>query len=115
MVEHGQRQLNAVLTALDREMPAGTQFSRPDGGMNLWITLPSPLDAEALLVEAAKLGVTYLPAKYFAISAANPRSFRLSFGGLTPERIAQGVAMLGRVFSAEPSRARINEFQTAMV
>ena len=44
----------------------GTRFTRPQGGMNLWVRLPEPLDAGELLARAQREGVTYLPGKYFA-------------------------------------------------
>lgn len=112
VIEHGQRQLDAVLTALEKEMPAGTAFTRPDGGMNLWVTLPAPMDAAALLADAQRAGVTYLPARYFSIARTDTRSFRLSFGSLTPERITHGIRLLGRTFSQEMPA---HELATAMV
>lgn len=114
VVEHGASQLQAALSALDREMPYGTEFTRPDGGMNLWVRLPAPLDAAALLPEAQRMGVAYLPSRYFAVGEADPAAFRLSFGGLSPERIARGVTLLGEAFRREiPAAPR--EFATALV
>jgi 2-aminoadipate transaminase len=101
VVENGRLQLAAVLESLQREMPGGTRFTRPEGGMNLWVTLPQPMDAAALLPEAQRVGVNYLPSRFFEIARRQPGSFRLSFGSLTPERIAHGVALLGKVFRAE--------------
>lgn len=112
VVEHGTRQLNATLSALENEMPPGTEFTKPEGGMNLWVTLPAPLDAEALLAVAQSAGVSYLPARYFTVNRRDTRSFRLSFGSLTPERITQGIRLLGRVFNQE---APLQELATAMV
>ena len=114
VIETGREQLAAVTAALAREMPAGTTFTRPEGGMNLWVRLPEPLDAAALLPEAQRMGVSYLPARYFAVSRPEPGAFRLSFGGLTPERISAGVAVLGEVFRRESPEVH-PELLTAMV
>ncbi|MCX6591084.1 MAG: PLP-dependent aminotransferase family protein [Acidobacteria bacterium] len=114
VIATGQEQLAAVATALEREMPPGTTFTRPDGGMNLWVRLPAQLDAAALLPEAQRVGVNYLPARYFAVSRPEPGAFRLSFGGLTPERISAGVALLGEVFRRESPDVH-PELLTAMV
>jgi len=114
VVEHGARQLAAALSALEREMPTGTEFTRPDGGMNLWVRLPAPLDAETLAEEARRMGVAYLSSRYFAVGEPDPAAFRLSFGGLSPERIARGVALLGEAFRRDTPVAP-REFATALV
>jgi 2-aminoadipate transaminase len=111
-VELGREQLWAAIESLEDEMPTGTQFTRPEGGMNLWVTLPAPLDASALLASAQQAGVTYLPGRYFEVARHDAGTFRLSFGGLTPERIRQGVALLGRVFR---DQAPLPELATAIV
>jgi 2-aminoadipate transaminase len=111
-VELGRRQLQAALDSLKAEMPAGTRFTKPEGGMNLWVTLPAPIDAAALLAPAREAGVTYLPGRFFEIAHHDAGNFRLSFGGLTPERIREGVALLGRVFRAQ---APLPELATAIV
>lgn len=110
VITHGAQQLSSVLRALEEHLPAGSHFTRPEGGMNLWVELPRPLDAGMLLAEAQREGVTYLPARYFEVERPQPGAFRLSFGGLTPARISQGVALLGRVFSRPQ-----HEQTTAMV
>ncbi len=112
VIEYGTRQLEATLSALEKEMPAGTTFSQPEGGMNLWVSLPAPMDASAMMAEAQRAGVAYLPARYFSIGPADPGSFRLSFGSLTPERIEQGIHLLGKTFRQEMP---FQEFVTAMV
>jgi 2-aminoadipate transaminase len=111
-VELGREQLSATLGSLKSEMPAGTQFTKPEGGMNVWVTLPTPLDASSLLTGAQQAGVTYLPGRFFEVAQHDAGSFRLSFGGLTPERIRQGVALLGRVFR---DQAPLPELATAIV
>ncbi len=74
--------------------------------MNLWVRLPEPLDASELLSRAEREGVTYLPGRYFEVTHHEPGGLRLSFAGLAPEKIRAGVAVLGRVFSAELERVR---------
>ncbi|MDP2998141.1 MAG: aminotransferase class I/II-fold pyridoxal phosphate-dependent enzyme, partial [Bryobacterales bacterium] len=89
-----------------RRLPAGARFTRPQGGMNLWVRLPEPLDAGELLPRAQREGVTYLPGRYFAVSRHEPGGLRLSFAGLEPAEIRKGVAVLGGVFAAELGRLR---------
>lgn len=100
----GFEQLEAAIAACERYLPEGSAFTRPDGGLNLWVHLPSPLDAGALLSAAQARGVSYLPARYFAVNRLEERAFRLSFGGLTPQEIERGLRLLGEVFAEELAR-----------
>ncbi len=106
MVEAGRARLQAVLAACERHLPQGSRFTRPQGGMNLWVRLPDPLDASELLPRAQRAGVSYLPGRYFAVSRQEPGALRLSFAGLPPEQIEAGLAILGRVSQEELTAAR---------
>jgi 2-aminoadipate transaminase len=103
MVESGRERLHAVLAACERHLPAGSSFTRPQGGMNLWVRLPEPLDAGELLPLAVEQNVSYLPGRYFAAGRPDPGAFRLSFAGLCPADIEKGLKILGSIF--ENSRA----------
>ncbi len=102
----GAARLHTALDACSRHLPAGTHFSRPRGGMSLWVRLAEPLDANELLPLAQRERVDYLPGKHFSISHYEPGSLRLSFGGLSPEQIEFGLATLGKVINEESKRLR---------
>lgn len=102
----GSRRLAAVLAACEQTLPSGTRFTRPQGGMNLWVRLPEPLDAGELLARAERENVTYLPGRYFAVNRVEPGALRLSFAGLTPDHIRAGVSTLGEIFRLELDRVR---------
>ena len=106
MLAAGSERLRAAIAACDRYLPEGTVFTRPQGGMNLWVRLPEPLDAGELLARAEREGVTYLPGKFFGIAMAESGSLRISFAGLEPARIEAGLAKLGRIFTEELERTR---------
>ena len=106
VLKAGAERLAAVLAACERYLPPGSHITRPQGGMNLWVRLPEPLDAGELLARAHRENVSYLPGKYFAVSHWEPGSLRLSFAGLTPEEIRNGLATLGTIFSSELERTR---------
>jgi 2-aminoadipate transaminase len=97
----GAERLAAVLAACRECLPEGTRWTEPEGGMNLWVRLPQPLDAADLLARARSEGVAYLPGRYFEISRCDPGALRLSFAGLAPEQIRQGLEILGRVVARE--------------
>ncbi len=110
----GAERLRAVLSACEKYLPVGTKFTRPSGGMSLWVKLPEPLDASELLSRAEQEKVTYLPGRYFSVAQIEPGTLRLSFGGLSPAQIETGLASLGRVFTEELTRVRrANHFEAA--
>ncbi len=106
ILEAGRSRLAAVLAACSQSLPAGSKFTRPEGGMNLWVRLPEPLDAAALLPAAQRAGVAYLPSPLFEVSQRQPGGFRLSFAGLAVERIERGLMLLGKVFHTGLEQAR---------
>jgi 2-aminoadipate transaminase len=105
VLEAGAQRLATTLDACRDYLPAGTRWSRPDGGMNVWVRLPAPLDAGDLLTRAQQEGVAYLPGRYFEVSRRQAGALRLSFAGLAPEQIRKGLEILGRVVTAEIENA----------
>lgn len=91
----GAERLNAALRACERYLPPRSQFSRPEGGMSLWIELPAPLTADSLLARVQERGVDFLPGRFFSAGSSHARNLRISFGGLSPEEITRGVQILG--------------------
>jgi len=106
MLEAGRERLDACLNACAKEFPLGIEFTVPEGGMNVWVRLPEPLDAEALAQRAAAEGVSFLPGRYFAVTRPQMQGLRLSFAGLEPAQIEAGMAVLGRIFRAAMDRDR---------
>ena len=104
MVKAGADRLRAVLEACANQLPAGSRFTRPQGGMNVWVTLPGALDTHDLLSKAQDGGVAYLPGRYFAVTRAASNALRLSFASLPPDLIGKGLVVLGDVFRAALAR-----------
>ncbi len=90
-------QRDAMATALQAHLPAGSEWSAPQGGMFFWIRLPAGCHAMALLPKAVEAGVAYVPGEPFYAQNPDTRTMRLSFVTLTPEEINRAVATLGRV------------------
>ena len=93
---HAQR--DAMLAALARELgPTGAEWTRPVGGMFVWVRLPEGLNAQALLPKAVDAGMAFVPGAPFFASQPDTRALRLSFVTSTPEQIDQGMAALAQV------------------
>lgn len=106
MLTAGRERLRAALAGCAKHLPAGSSYTRPEGGMNLWVRLPEGIDAGEMLQRAQRAGVQYTPGRTFNVTRDHADALRLSFAGLAPERIERGLSILGRVFREELERVR---------
>ena len=72
-------------------MPEETTWTRPEGGMSIWVTLPPGFDAGELLIHVREHGVLFVPGRYFYLQTPQLNTLRLGFAGLDEKRIARGV------------------------
>ena len=93
--------LEAMEEAFEKHMPEETTWTRPEGGMSIWVTLPAGLDAGELLIHVRERGVLFVPGRYFYLQNPQPNTLRLGFAGLDEKRIARGVQMLGDLLKVE--------------
>ncbi|MEU8027766.1 PLP-dependent aminotransferase family protein [Streptomyces sp. NPDC049099] len=87
---------DAMLAGLPAALPPGSQWSRPEGGMFLWVRLPESYDTLALLPRVVEQNVAYVPGAPFYAGAPDPSTLRLCFVTQTPEEIAEGLRRLAR-------------------
>jgi 2-aminoadipate transaminase len=92
-----------LLDALDRHMPQGVSWTRPQGGLSLLMTLPEETDSGALLPEAARAGVLYSPGRLYFVNGG-ARHLRLSFGNVPTDQVEEGARRLGAVLRRELAR-----------
>jgi 2-aminoadipate transaminase len=93
--------LAALEQALVRHMPSGTKWTRPEGGMCVWVELPPGFDASELLIHVRERGVVFSPGRYFYLQNPMPNTLRLGFAGLNEREIARGIATLSDVLRIE--------------
>lgn len=95
-----RRRRDTFLDALAREMPAGVEWTRPDGGYQVWAELPAPLDSRDLFADASREGVLFAPGHQFHHDGRPSRGLRLTFALADEEAIRIGVERLGRLVRA---------------
>lgn len=96
---------DAMATALERYLPAGSRWQLPQGGMFFWVELPAGLDALELLPAAVEAGVSYVPGTAFYSAEGRRDTMRLSFVTAPPEQIDAAVAKLGALLQQAAARA----------
>ncbi len=94
-----QQRRDVLLAALEAHMPPGVTWTEPGGGFFVWLTLPAPLTASAVLAEAERHGVTFLPGEPFYAEGGGERHVRLPFSFLEPQDLARGVEILADITS----------------
>ena len=70
LVDIYRRRRDTMADALKAEMPAGVEWTEPNGGFFMWLTLPEGCDSVAMLPEARAHGVEFLPAPDASLMAA---------------------------------------------
>jgi 2-aminoadipate transaminase len=101
--EYGRRR-SLLLAALRRRMPDGVTWTEPHGGFSLLLTLPTGVDAAALLPEAVARGVAFTPGEAFFMDGTGGRTLRLSFSAVAPARIDEGVRRLAETIKGARRR-----------
>lgn len=93
---YGERCL-AMLAALERHLPAGARWTRPDGGLFIWAELPNGMRADDIFTEALREKVAFVPGSAFYPVEPRYETLRLNYSNRPPELIEEGMARLGRV------------------
>jgi 2-aminoadipate transaminase len=91
---------NAMCEAITEFFPADVRYTRPDGGLFLWVILPEKIDAVELLKDAAQHKVAFVPGAPFFVDGSGRSTLRLSFASVPPETIREGIRRLGEVIAA---------------
>ncbi|RJG01678.1 hypothetical protein D3878_08835 [Noviherbaspirillum sedimenti] len=90
-----------MLSALEEFFPTGTRWTRPEGGMFIWVRPPEHIDSMKLLDEAVAELVAFVPSAPFYANDPQHNTLRLSFVTVPPEKIREGVAKLGKLIKAK--------------
>lgn len=90
-----QKQAQAMMDAMDRYFPSTVKYTKPHGGMFLWVTLPEGVSAMALFPKALEKKVAFVPGDPFYIGIENANTMRLNYTNADCETIEEGIHRLG--------------------
>lgn len=95
-----RKRRDAMLAALAEHMPDGVSWTKPQGGMFVWLTLPAGIDGTELLAKAvAEERVAFVPGSAFFVDGSGRNTIRLSYS-LPPESgIDEGIKRLGQLIT----------------
>ncbi|HVP74968.1 MAG TPA: PLP-dependent aminotransferase family protein [Gaiellaceae bacterium] len=95
-----RRKCERMLAALERCMPAGVRWTRPEGGFFSWLTLPEGGDAADLARRAVERGVGIVPGTPFFPDGRGGDNVRLSFSMVEEAQIDEGIERLASLVTA---------------
>jgi 2-aminoadipate transaminase len=94
-----RRKCQRMLAALERWMPDGARWTRPEGGFFSWLTLPSGVDSVDVARRAGERGVGIVPGTLFFPDGRGADWLRLSFSMITETQIDDGIERLAAVLT----------------
>ena len=86
-----------LLSLLDEYMPEGVKWTRPEGGLFLFLTLTEGFDAVAFYDQALSAGVAYVAGEFFHPDRSGKNTMRLNFSFMSPEKIITGIRLLAEL------------------
>ncbi|MBU2530738.1 MAG: PLP-dependent aminotransferase family protein [Elusimicrobia bacterium] len=86
---------DVMISTLEKYMPQGVTWTKPEGGLFLWVRLPENMDADEMFYEAVKENVAYVIGSAFHADGSGKNTMRLNFSYPTEEQIKEGIKRLG--------------------
>lgn len=90
-----RNQAHAMMEAMDRYFPPAVKYTRPQGGMFLWVTLPKGMSAMSLFPKALERKVAFVPGDPFYTDVRDTNTMRLNYTNADSETITEGIRRLG--------------------
>jgi 2-aminoadipate transaminase len=98
-----------MFESLETEMPEGTTWTQPAGGLFIWATLPDYIDTTDLLARALRDNVAFVPGRAAWTNGMGSSSMRLNFSGVDEDRIREGISRIAGV-----AREQVDLYETMM-
>ena len=93
--EYGSK-MSLMLNQLEN-FEGGVHFTRPEGGLFIWVELPDNMNALTMLQKAIEQKVAYVPGTHFCVDGGHENTIRLNFSNSTEEQIITGMTILNQI------------------
>ena len=101
-----RRKCEVMIETLRAEMPLGVSWTKPEGGLFLWVRLPEGFDAGAMVQAAVQEeGVAYVPGQAFHCDGSGRNTMRLNFSYPSEQEIREGITRLARMVKRQMTPA----------
>lgn len=96
-----KEQAGAMLSAMEKHFPKNVKYTKPMGGMFLWVTLPAWISAMGMFPKALERKVVYVPGDPFYVGLKDVNAMRLNYTNADCETIEEGIKRLGDLLKEE--------------
>ena len=96
-----RRRRDVMLEALEEFFPPGCTWTKPEGGLFVWATLPDFIDTTDLAAKALQDNVAFVPGRAAYLDGRGASSMRLNFSSVSEDRIREGVRRIGRIIGEQ--------------
>jgi 2-aminoadipate transaminase len=101
LVEIYRQRRDVMLEALSEHFPAAASWTKPEGGLFIWATLPDYIDTSDLLAKALRADVAFVPGQAAYVDGRGGSSMRLNFSGVNEDEIREGIRRIGNVIAEQ--------------
>jgi 2-aminoadipate transaminase len=92
-----KKKRDIMLKALEKHFPKGSSWTRPDGGMFIWVRLPDKVDTKEMFLDAIKAKVAYVNGAAFCTDGKGQNCMRLNFSNTDDDKIEEGIKRLAKI------------------
>ena len=94
-----RNQRNLMVSMIEKYFPENVEYTKPEGGMFLWVTLPEGLSSMDLFELAINENVAFVPGQAFYVDGRGNNSLRLNFSNSNEKQIEEGIKRLGNAIN----------------
>jgi len=98
-----QKNQNRFVAIIENHFPRGTKVTQPDGGIYLWVELPTVVDTSDFLEKAFEHDISYAPGEIFSSKSGYKNYIRLSYSKLWEDKVEKALIKLGKLLNAPPA------------
>lgn len=99
IIKNYRKRRDTMFQAMEKYFPAGVSWTKPDGGIFLWVTLPHGMDSMELFKQSIQAKVAYVPGSCYYAKGGGDNCMRVNFSACNEEKIEEGIKRLARVIT----------------
>ena len=88
---------NLAIETMKKEFPKEAKFTRPQGGLFMWVELPKEINARGVLEKCLQRNVAFVPGGSFFPNGGHENTFRINFSNMPNDRIVKGIKCIGEI------------------